>query len=199
MANIAYIDVDTQFDFMNPKGNLYVQGAKDIVPNLEKLIKNAQTKWIPIVGSVDAHIVNDPEFQRFPPHCVVGTAGQKKIPQTTLPNQRIIPLSHKVNGNDLMPPGPVILEKNAHSLFDNPNAEAALRATGAKHFMVFGVALDICVRFAAEGLLDRGYEIDLIEDATASVSEEAGRKTIKELKKRGARIITTKQALKVTK
>ena len=38
MKNLLW-NVDTQFDFMNEKGKLYVGGAEDIIPNLELLKK----------------------------------------------------------------------------------------------------------------------------------------------------------------
>jgi nicotinamidase/pyrazinamidase len=198
MTKVAFVDIDTQFDFMNPKGNLYVPGAVDIVPNLKKLIAHAKDHYIPIVGSVDAHAENDPEFKIYPPHCVKGTDGQKKIPETTLPSQRIIAKDKKVSSSELMPPGPVILEKTVYSMFDNPNADEALKLTGAKRFYLFGVALDICVKHAAEGLLERGYEIAIITDATAPVSYEKGEETLNNLKSRGARLVTTAEVLKET-
>lgn len=198
MTKVAFVDIDTQFDFMNPKGNLYVPGAVDIVPNLKKLIAHAQVHHIPIVGSVDAHAENDPEFKIYPPHCVKGTDGQKKIPETTLPSQRIISKDKKSSSSELMPPGPVILEKTVYSMFDNPNADEALKLTGAKRFYLFGVALDICVKHAAEGLLERGFEIAIITDATAPVSYEKGEETLNNLKSRGARLVTTAEVLRET-
>lgn len=198
MVKVAFVDIDTQFDFMNPKGNLYVPGAVDLVPNLKKLISHAVEHNIPIVGSVDAHSEDDPEFKIYPPHCVKGTEGQKKIPETTLPSQRIISKDKKADPSELMPPGPVILEKTVYSMFDNPNAEEALKLTGARRFYLFGVALDICVKHAAEGLLARGYEIAIITDATAPVSYEKGEETLNTFKSRGARLVTTAEVLKET-
>ena len=70
-------EVDAQADFMLPGGDLYVPGAEKIIPNIARLIKAATETGTLIVSSGDAHTQNDPEFQRFPPHCIAGTPGAK--------------------------------------------------------------------------------------------------------------------------
>ncbi len=195
MADFAFVDVDTQYDFMNPEGALYVQGAAGIVSNLSKLLDAAQRHGIPVIGSVDAHTMDDPEFEQFPPHCVKGTPGQNKIPETTLDGMKIIPMDTSPDKVDLSPPGPVILEKRVYSLFDNPHANAAVEATGSKRFVVFGVATDYCVGAAARGLLEKGFDVLLVTDAIRAVDPEGGDKTLRELEAKGVRLVTTDEAV----
>src|SRR5437762_5587329 len=83
-AGIAFVDVDTQADFMDPAGRLYVPGAEQIVPCLQELFGYAVRARVPVLSTTDAHTPDDPEFKDWPPHCVVGTPGQKKIPQTVM-------------------------------------------------------------------------------------------------------------------
>ncbi len=88
----VFYDVDTQNDFMNKEGALYVPGAEGIKPNLEKLTKYARENRIAVVGSVDKHFgteeykSRESELQRwggpFPNHCMSGAYGQYKIPET---------------------------------------------------------------------------------------------------------------------
>ncbi len=196
MNKIAFVDVDTQYDFMKEDGNLYVPGAEGIIPSLEKLITTAGEKSIPVVGSMDAHTENDPEFEEFPPHCIKGTPGQNKIPETTLDTMRIISMAADENEVDLSPPGPVILEKKVYSLFDNKMAEPALEATGAERFIVFGVATDICVNYAIEGLLERGYKVSIVTDAVRAVDPDKGHELIKKHEQNGAKLVTTEEVLK---
>lgn len=87
-----FYDVDTQKDFMNKNGALYVPDAELIKPNLKKLTDYARENYIPIVGSVDKHFgtkeykEREGELQRnggpFPDHCMEGTKGQQKIYET---------------------------------------------------------------------------------------------------------------------
>jgi len=76
--NFVFVDVDTQFDFMDPKGSLYVPGADEIVPNLKRLIDFAEENDIPVVASVDAHSHDDPEFAQFRPTAFAIRRGNKR-------------------------------------------------------------------------------------------------------------------------
>ncbi len=89
-----FYDVDTQNDFMNKDGALYVPDAELIKPNLEKLTDFAKNNFIPVLGSVDNHFgTEDHKHQElelakwggpFPDHCMDGTLGQLKVYSTTL-------------------------------------------------------------------------------------------------------------------
>jgi len=63
---LAFVDVDTQFDFMDPQGKLYVPGAEKLIPNLQRLTEWACRRSVPIVASADCHPADDPEFGQFP-------------------------------------------------------------------------------------------------------------------------------------
>src|ERR1051326_1352001 len=92
-------DVDTQGDFMDPKGKLYVPGAEnsELRGNLSKLTNLGNRSTFPeeefpedfriagkyiLAGEVDAHLPDDIEFKDWPEHCVYGTHGQRKIGET---------------------------------------------------------------------------------------------------------------------
>jgi len=87
-----FYDVDTQHDFMDRKGALYVPGAEDIKPNLKKLTDYADQNLIPIFGSVDKHFGTEEYKHRegelsrwggpFPDHCMADSLRQKKIGPT---------------------------------------------------------------------------------------------------------------------
>ena len=70
----VFFDIDTQIDFVYPAGALYVPGAERIVPVIAELNRRAAL----VISTMDAHSEDDPEFQIYPHHCVVGTAGQQK-------------------------------------------------------------------------------------------------------------------------
>ena len=190
----VFIDIDTQFDFMNPNGNLYVKNAEKIVPNIKKLIDFALKNKIPILASVDAHKENDPEFENFPPHCVKGTSGYEKIPETRVSNCEIV--ENKPQEVEVSPEKEIIIEKQVFSLFDNVNFDRILKKLGRSIAVIFGVATEYCVRASALGFLERGYEVFIVTDAIKEISEEEGKKALEELKNKGAKLITTEQILK---
>lgn len=85
--NAIFVDVDTQFDFMDPAGALYVPGAERIVPNLRRLFAAAIEHAVPVISTADDHAPDDPEFADFPPHCVRGTPGQLRLAHTLMPDR----------------------------------------------------------------------------------------------------------------
>lgn len=198
---VIFWDVDTQADFMCPDGKLYVPGAEKLIPNLKRLTEAGREGRVLILGDVDAHTPHDEEFRRWPPHCLVGTPGQNKIPQTltdrlcwvaNLPGE---PLPERLDEYQQ-----VILEKQTLDVFDNPNAERVLEqlnrvADADAEFVVFGVVTEYCVCCAAKGLLDRGKRVALVTDAVETLDPATGKKTLDVLTARGARLITTEQAL----
>ena len=82
---LVFVDIDTQRDFLEPSGALYVAGSQEILPNLERLTRFAQTHRIPILATACAHSADDPELTQFPPHCMAGTEGQKRVSETDRP------------------------------------------------------------------------------------------------------------------
>src|SRR5947208_3383308 len=97
MARVIFWDVDTQYDFMKADGKLYVPDAEQLIPNLKKLTDYAHGHGIRIVASADDHVPEHAEISAnpdwkttFPPHCLHGTPGQRKIPETTLRDPLVI-------------------------------------------------------------------------------------------------------------
>lgn len=193
---LAFLDVDTQVDFMLPGGKLYAQGAEAIRANLGRLVQHARAEGIPLVSCVDAHAPDDPEFQSWPPHCLRGTPGQAKLPETLTGAEVFVP-----NAPAERLPDPrrahVVLEKQETMVFTNQQAERVLRATGADEVVVFGVVTEVCVRQAAEGLLARGFKVRLVEDAIWPLDREQGEATLRALEAKGAVRTTTDQVLGV--
>jgi nicotinamidase/pyrazinamidase len=199
--SVIFWDVDTQVDFILPGGKLYVPGAEKLIPNLKRLTDAARQGRVFIVGDVCAHAPDDPEFERFPPHCVRGTPGAEIIPETRAERVLVVPNREGAAiPADLSEFQQVILEKQTLDVFDNPNTERVLeRVAGFTsadvEVFVFGVVTEYCVRLAAKGLLDRGRRVALVRDAIETLRAEDGRKAIEELTARGARLVTTDQAL----
>ncbi|MFB3920520.1 MAG: cysteine hydrolase family protein [Terriglobia bacterium] len=187
----VFFDIDTQIDFMLPHGNLYVRGAETIIPNLVKLMSFAREHNIPVISSADAHAPDDPEFNIWPPHCVIGTSGQQRIPETQFADAVVV----ASRAGAFMPPakwpGQTIIEKPTYDTADNPNFDAILRALGPRRCIVFGVATEFCVRADALALRTRGFPVDLVADAIKAITEEGGRKAIEEMQAVGVRLMTT--------
>ena len=197
---IVFWEVDAQRDFMLPGGKLYVPGAEKIIPNIQRLVKAAADAGVFIVSSGDAHTENDPEFQRFPPHCVKGTPGAQIIPEgLTKDVVRIENDETEKLATNVLAHSQVVIEKQSLDVFDNPHASEIVERLGNDaEYIVFGVVTEYCVRCAAKGLLERGRKVFIVKDAIETLKPEDGGRALAELQSAGARLISTEKALQKT-
>lgn len=198
---VVFWEVDTQADFMLPGGKLYVPGAEKRIANMRRLVDAARTGKVFLVSSADQHAPNDPEFAHFPPHCVKGTRGAEILAELKAP--KIVSITNDRNSS--IPPNldqiqQIVLEKQTLDVFDNPNTQKILGQFDLnQEFVIFGVVTEFCVRLAAKGLLDRGRRVAIVTDAIETLDATEGQRTLDELASRGARLITTNEALTLAK
>jgi nicotinamidase/pyrazinamidase len=196
---MLFWDVDTQADFMIPGGSLYVAGAEKLIPNLRRLTAWAASHRVPVVSSACAHQPGDPEFASFGPHCLAGTPGQQKVPETLLPNRYVV-RDQSITLPDLSSFQQVIIEKRVFDVFSNPNAEQVLEQLGGVGLRVvmYGVVTEICVASAADGLLTRGHQVELVSDAIAALDEQKAARFLDRFKGMGGKLVETNDILKET-
>jgi len=175
-------DVDTQVDFMLPHGKLYVPGAEETAPAMKRLVDAARAAGIPHVASADDHELTDPEIadepdftNTFPPHCLRGTRGAVKIPETEQDDP--LPLALLPYPPGLIPQliggrREILLLKKNFDVFTNPNTQAVLDALDPEEIVLFGVATDVCDNAAILGFLLRGRRVRFVEDAARGLDEE---------------------------
>jgi nicotinamidase/pyrazinamidase len=180
-----FFDIDTQIDFVYPAGSLYVPGAEHILPVIGELNRRAPL----VISTMDAHSEDDPEFQLYPPHCVVGTTGQHKPAVTLLEPRATIPVD-STSG-----PRQLILEKQKFDCFSNPNLDPLLGQLDADRYVVYGVVTEICVRCAAFGLLERGKAVVIVRDAVKALDEQKASEMFREFTARGGRLTTSAEVL----
>src|SRR5688572_18390012 len=122
---LVFVDVDTQHDFLYPAGSLAIPGSGVILPNLERLTRFARDRGIPILATACAHTPDEVDPEPFPPHCLVGTDGQKRVPATHWPQG--IALAPDVSIATLagIPPH-LTLEKTRYDVFSRADADAVV-------------------------------------------------------------------------
>ena len=189
---LLFWDVDTQVDFMEPGGKLYVPGAEQVIPNIQQLNSWAEQRRVTLVSSMDAHQPTDPEFSDYPPHCLAGTPGQAKVEGTLLPSYFTV-ANRKIDlPSDLDRYAQVVVEKQATDVFTNPNIDELLQRLGRdREVVLYGVVTEICVEKAARGLIQRGYRVNLVEDAVRQLDPSKGRATLDYVRQHGGRVLTT--------
>ena len=205
---VVFWDVDTQHDFMHADGKLYVPGAESIIPNLKRLTDYAHQHGIRIVASADDHVpghrelADAPDFREtFPPHCMRGTPGPRKIPETALRDPLVIEPDagdpNQVGKRVREHGGDVLLNKHWFDVFTNANVEAVINALKPRTIVLYGVATDVCNKYALEGLMSRHPEIRLfaVEDAMTAIDPDRQEHLLKEWGEEGVRIISTNEII----
>ncbi len=197
-----FFDVDTQKDFMNKDGALYVPEAEKIKPALKKITEYARKNAYSIMGSVDTHFSDDAELKEnggpFPEHCMKGTRGAKKIRETFPKMPLYVPSNNSINvsiESHLNEGGEVFFEKQNYDVFTNPHLEQNIK--DVKLAIVYGVATDYCIKSAAIGLSKRGITTYILTDAIKAVSPKTEKIAFEEMEESGVKFIQFKDLEKI--
>jgi nicotinamidase/pyrazinamidase len=201
-------DVDTQVDFMRAHGRLYVPDSEAIIPVLARLTEYAHGKGIRILASADDHLPDHPELSAtpdwrttFPEHCMRGTEGQAKIAETRLRNPLVIePVAEdraRLAARVLAHEGDLLFHKHWFDVFTNPNLLPALDALAPSEIVLYGVALDVCDKYAIEGLLRHrpSIPLTLVIDATRAIDPDAAPALLAGWAARGVRLARSHEIL----
>lgn len=175
---------------MLPEGALYVPRAERMRPKLRRLFQFALKNNIQIISSVDAHSADDPEFSQFPPHCISGTEGQKKLEETLMHRPLFLENRHQDRNlmEDVRKYSQIVIEKQAFDIFSNPVTEKILRVLPSRA-IVFGVATEYCVKFACLGLRRNNVHTVLVTDAVAALSSKTEKEAMDEMREVGVEFI----------
>lgn len=206
LSGTIFWDVDTQHDFISPDGKLPVPGAEQVVPTLGALTDYAHARGLRIIASADDHVPGHrelsatPDFRTtFPDHCMRGTPGQRKIAETALRDPLVIEpeADAKVVDRVRAHGGDLLFHKHWFDVFTNANVPAVLDLLKPSRIVLYGVATDVCDKYAIEGLLERApqAQIDFVVDAAAAIHPEDVDGLLEGWRRRGVRMVTAAHIL----
>ncbi len=191
-------------------------GAVEAIPALEAAAAWMRAHCDVIVYTGDWHgldddeidpVAPDPARETYPPHCMGRSpdpeerAGAEVIAQLR-PRDPVV-LAHDATSEEARAVArravaerrPVFVRKTRFDVFQgNRGCEAFVRALGealgrALEFVVIGVARDVCVTQAVDGLQERGYAVTAVRDATWGLGLEPEEDTLARWAGRG-RVVT---------
>jgi nicotinamidase/pyrazinamidase len=187
----VFVDIDTQLDFLYPAGALYVPGAERVISAIAHLNRHAAARGIPVLSTADAHAENDPEFQHWPPHCIAGALGRQKAAATLLEKRIVVPNSDA--GVAIAGAPQIILEKQTIDVFETRTLRRVLDALGADRFVLYGVVTEVCIVYAARGLLKAGKSVVVVEDAIKELRSEDAACALDEIRSLGGTVSSLAQ------
>ncbi len=195
-------DVDTQFDFMEPEGKLYVPGAKSIIEKVSLTRRFALDSGYSILADIDWHSAGNPEIsdtpdfeQTFPAHCMAGEGGAERVgylgeaPIAYVDIERMpIEAIERLVGKEQFH---IVIKKESLDVFENPNTAEILRLVAPKEVIVFGVALDFCVGCVLRGVLKAGgVKVCLLTDVTKGLGTRPDEELFEQYAAEGVEITT---------
>ncbi len=208
---LVFFDSDTQNDYILSHGKFPVPNAENIRQNLKKLTSFARKRRLKIISSMARHFGTEKyksaEMSElsiwggpFPLHCMDGTPGQKKIRETA-PRMPAVIESRKYSDAQLkraLKKREIILQKQKHNVFSNPNAAKILRLLNVKRAVLYGISTDYAVRSAALEMRRMGIEVYLVSDASKSfnVKPTDGELSIRQMQAAGVHVVTTEKVLR---
>src|SRR5207245_2700575 len=102
-------------------------------------------------------------------------------------------LAERVKAHD----GDILFHKHWFDVFTNPNVLPVLDALAPTDIVVYGVALEVCDKYAVEGLLrDRpAIALTLVTDAVRPIDAAAGPPLLEAWRARGVRLACSAEIL----
>jgi nicotinamidase/pyrazinamidase len=203
LTNWLFWNVDTQIDFVYPRGKLYVPGAEELRPQWKKLTQLAREKSMRVVNTADYHYSNSAELDSspdfvntFPEHCMANTRGADYIKETDPED----PVVFDWDKEYLITPElfdrekyrNFIIRKDAFDVFaGNSLTDLILRYLDPETVVVYGLTTNVCVDGAVKGLNKRVKNVYVVEDAIKELPNIP--LPFDEWKKKGVRMIQLKE------
>ncbi len=187
---LVFVDIDTQRDFLEPAGALFIAGSGAIIANLGRLTQFALGHQVPILATACCHDPDDPELKRFPAHCMRGSSGEKRVGATAVAGSVVLAVGERLMGEV---PLHLTVQKREIDVFSRPDAAElfARYNQGRPTFVVYGVATDYCVSAAVMGLLSSSCRVAIVADAIQAIDAAIEPAVLTELVNRGAFLTIT--------
>jgi ureidoacrylate peracid hydrolase len=172
--------VDVQNDFCHPDG-AYAQLGQPVelmagvVPAIERLLGVARRTGVPrvFVRVTHSEWTDDPAW-------LARGAGGPVLDIERIPITRAGTWGAEFYGIEPRP-DELVLTKHRYSAFAYTPLALAMRAKGASTIVLAGVATQVCVHATARDALFAGFLPVVVEDATASITEEAHRRALADI------------------
>jgi nicotinamidase/pyrazinamidase len=186
-------DVQYGFTSLCPE-ELPVPGGLEIVPDINRLLA---LPWARIDASQDWHPPDHcsffgRRFNLYPPHCVMGTRGAEFLPG--LRTEQFHAIFRKGFQSDV----------EAYAVTaQHPHLPDFYRAKGITTVVVCGLAQNICCFYSARDFRQAGFEVVLVEDASAGIDVPAAGLFVDRTRTEGQRLgiayRTTAQVIAATR
>ncbi|MFM1545940.1 cysteine hydrolase family protein [Streptococcus mutans] len=161
----ALISIDYTCDFVADDGKLTAgKPAQAISKAIAQVTQKAYDNGDYIFFTIDGHDEGDdfhPETKLFPPHNIKGTSGRDLY-------GALADFYQKHENDERV----FWMDKRHYSAFSGTDLDIRLRERRVDTVVLTGVLTDICVLHTAIDAYNLGYQIEVVQSAVASLSQE---------------------------
>jgi nicotinamidase/pyrazinamidase len=134
--------IDTQEGFTR-QGNLASETCTAAIPRIRAIVEEEGVAGTPVIFTKDSHREGDPEFEMFPPHCIVGTPEHELVEEL----------------RDFEPDAAAVIQKSRYSAFHETELDQVLKELNPGEVHVIGLCTDICVLHTTADLRNRDFAV----------------------------------------
>jgi nicotinamidase/pyrazinamidase len=185
----ALLAVDIQSDFVQG-GSLPVPNGLQVAAQVARHIRHFKTEYQFVVASRDyhedprGHFSATPDYvNTWPPHCVIGTPGAAFVPPIqNLVREKLVQVVVSKGRHEAAYSAFDAVDSRGHYLLD------VLREQRIDHIDVCGIATDYCVRASALDARKNAFQVRVLVNLCAAVTEATGLQALEELKAAGCQV-----------
>ncbi len=168
------LDMETQADFFLPGGSCFNDKSLPAASNVYRLFEWARLNRMPVISTVLRVRPSGVGPLARVPHCREGSAGERKLAQTTLLRHIDLGLLNSTDlPEDLLEQyQQVIFEKRMPDIFAHSRLERLITELPPATFVICGAGLARGIAESAIGLRSRGFGVVLAEDAVLDLDDE---------------------------
>jgi len=197
----ALIVIDMQHGFIDEGASLEVAAARDIIPNISKLINACRSKGAPVIFTEFVYADNVPCLRGDPfgiEHLASeGSPGFGSKSSNCLIGHNAGTGVESADTIDELKPAPeeLIVRGHTYDKFYGTPLDLALRSQGITHLLMTGITTDVCVNSTLIAATQRNYRVTAITDGCASPWPELHEACFKIWQPKFARLKTTAEVL----
>ena len=196
----AMVIVDMQNRFVAPGAYLEVPGAREIVPNINKLTQTCRNVGIPIIWVVNKRNVRSPKelglVTVFQPRSPMGPDRPTRASEAL--NSDSVKIWPEL---DVSPEKDYEVEKNRYSPFITgaSGLERLLRTLDMDTLIITGVATNVCCGLTAMEAMMLDFKVIFVSDASSAYTDFLQQASLMNLKLAFADVVTTAEVFEEIK
>ncbi len=183
--NYCLVIIDMQYDFLEKTSSLFVKGGPQIIDNLAILLEFARKHNLPRIFMRRLHREDGADVDKSRIELFKTTGG------FLIEGRHGIEIVNKLKPKE----GEIVITKKRWSAFFATELDLILRRKGIDTLIIGGVQTPNCIRATFTDAISLDYNVIILEDGTASNSEEIQRANLIDMQNMGGKVMSVKETI----